>query len=901
MKKITIFIAMLFLLCTAILFSACNDRTDDPSKTCEHTPGEWTVKTEPACNMPGMRVKLCTKCGYEISSEPIDTIAHIEGEWQIISEASCVKKGEKITECTACGEIVQTAEIEMPAHTEGTWQIASETSCTQEGERITSCTVCGAMIKNETIPKSDHTESGWIVDKAADIGIVGQKHIKCIDCDTVLKTEDIPALSEDDTHTCTAPEAWATVKAPTCTEKGERAKFCTVCGKKLNSETVKENGHTSGELVVTKIPTCTEDGEAVSYCTACKAAVEIQKLDRTGHTESNWMIDTDAEVGIIGKKHTECTACRTIIREEDIPALEAPHEHSFTEWKTIEEPSCSEFGKATRNCSECGTVEEMSLDKLSHLLPIFITGRPATESSEGLTDGWRCAACGNTIIAQRPIEKLPISSQSVDALTDVRYEGYGTGKLIFTWALATEYTGSISRIMVTVSYNGVSETYKIAQGESTWEYNIFGETGKYKFTFTPITNDNVKLNSLQKECVWMPEVSQLNFPRIEITTLDGELPTCDFVSPPAGCWGGGTINNEYVNSIINLYSGTDQLLYSSNGSGFNGAKIRIRGNTSARGDKQPFKIKLTQKYDLLSGLVDRAEGIDYSDKNWLLMKGGANLNIAVGSTVSSVVGEKWTPAYTYVALIVNGDYRGLYVLMENVKDGEARIDIKKTGYIVEMDAYWWNEDFYFTTPISEKHPAKFTFKYPDPALLTDESPEVIYIKNYITNVENKLIAGENVADVMDLESFAKWMLSHDILASYDSGGSNMYMYKVNNKNTTRLTMGPVWDYDSIYWSAEKWKIDTFARIRGNSHFYMPHLFKNEDFCTIYKDLYTEARGKIVSAVSATIDKYNTKEYARLLELEKSRWGSGYTNVETHKTDVLNWLEAHLAWMDENVK
>ena len=72
------------------------------------------------------------------------------------------------------------------------------------------------------------------------------------------------------------------------------------------------------------------------------------------------------------------------------------------------------------------------------------------------------------------------------------------------------------------------------------------------------------------------------------------------------------------------------------------------------------------------------------------------LNTLVGLKVNELIEMQWTPQYCFVNLMINGDYRGIYILTESVKrDIDCRLNVDKTGYIIEYDAYWWNEDVYF--------------------------------------------------------------------------------------------------------------------------------------------------------------------------------------------------------------
>ena len=325
----------------------------------------------------------------------------------------------------------------------------------------------------------------------------------------------------------------------------------------------------------------------------------------------------------------------------------------------------------------------------------------------------------------------------------------------------------------------------------------------------------------------------------------------------------------------------------------------MRGNTSAYDPKSPFKIKLASRFDLLATFVDREEGRDYTNKNWVLLRGGSNTNVAVGSTVSEVIDKEWTPAYTYVSLFINGDYRGLYVLIEALEPDETRCNVSDNGYIIEMDAYWWNEGFYFTTPISENSPAKFTFKAPDPELMTYDSPEYLYIKQYVTDFENVMLGNTegSLSDYIDVRSFARWLLVHDILSSYDSGGSNMYMTKYDATENSKLCMGPVWDFDSIYWSANRFQIDQFARIHEGSFFYMYYLWNNPEFRDVYIEEYERVRGDVVFEVRKTLAEYDTDTYRQLCIYEAERWGRSYELTSTVNPKIISWFEDHLSWMD----
>lgn len=560
------------------------------------------------------------------------------------------------------------------------------------------------------------------------------------------------------------------------------------------------------------------------------------------------------------------------------------HEHTYGEWQTEKEPTCTDEGLEHRYC-DCGETEERIIEKTSHT----VTNNTKTESG----DGYTCLVCQQVISKEEAEDSLP-TNRNITLLSEVTYEGDTDGNFVFYWKEARDYENTIQTILVTVDDGKESQTFRIPSDAASWAYTIQGDSGKYTFSFSPIDRRNIQGRTVSCTCLWLPEIYTMDFPRVEITTQNGELPTYDPASPPTGNWGAGITNNEYVPSIVRVYNKDNELLYASSEDSFLNAKIRIRGNTSAQGAKQPFKIKLTQKVDLLAGLIERADpNVDYTDKNWVLLTSGTSFNTAVGNTVSKLVGMEWVPEYSYVALFVNGDYRGLYILSEGVKDGEGRCDISNTGYLVEMDAYWWNEDLYFTTPISENYPAKYTFKYPEN--ITETSLEYKYIQNYISQFENALLAGEDVSEWIDMESFAKWILVHDILSTWDSGGSNMYLYKYDNTDDSKLHMGPVWDFDTSYWGTE-----LFARIRGEVFFYYPQLFANETFVGMYEKEFRRVKDRVLDAVLEELSQYETDAYETLLRYEAMRWGGANETAKNQVNALTSWFVSHLAWMEKNI-
>lgn len=701
----------------------------------------------------------------------------------------------------------------------------------------------------------------------------------------------------------------------------------------LLKDAYPEAGHNWNEGETTTLPTCISPGVVTYTCNDCATTKKIL-LDANGeHEWSNYSYDNDNHWRV-------CKICAEV----------ETHEHNFgdaSNYDDVNELLDCECGinktvgdflayKITFECDQGASVlvyetqdytvsglktnVAYSRDKLGKLLKdgegqvnflvnidegyildeILVTpgsGYKNIKGKEdtGLDNVFRITKIGEDLT-------VTISTVKIADLENFASVTDDNGEITFAW----EHNKNIKYVTVTVSSQNGSFDHKISD-TSLWKFNLT-ENKYYSFKFTPYMKNDVAGKTVECSRYYSPAIKTVAFPRIDITTQNYVFPTCDYVSHPIGCWGEGTTNKEYVQCILNLYNSNNELIYQSdknlsNAEAYTGAKIKVRGNTSAYTEKKPYKIKLNKKCDLLSSFLPNRTDKNYEDKEWLLLKGGTTLNQVAGCSVSTTLQMDYTSAYLYVELYINGDYRGLYILCESVKQGngvgdkQARCAVSDSGYVVEMDAYWWNEDLYFSTPFTKGKPPQYTFKYPDSDDINAESPEYLYIQEYITNFEKALSENDDsYLEYIDEATFVKWLLAHDILGSYDAGGSNIYMTKFDNTDQSVLKMGPLWDFDSITMNG----VNNYSMIRRASHFYYPLLVNKSGFLSKYAELFNEVKNQIISDFTKNAEMIDLEAYNALLVQEQLRWKSGTTTFEAQRQKLITWFEQHLAWMNGEI-
>lgn len=237
--------------------------------------------------------------------------------------------------------------------------------------------------------------------------------------------------------------------------------------------------------------------------------------------------------------------------------------------------------------------------------------------------------------------------------------------------------------------------------------------------------------------------------------------------------------DEYLNATI-LILEEGKTAVSSRG------KIKGRGNYTWNYPKKPYKIKFDEKQSVF-GFPENKDWVllaDYCDKS--LMR------TAYMCEISSALGVNYPLRYRHVKLYVNKEFRGIYILIDQIEKKKWRVDIEDDGYLFENDNYYWAEPLHFVTPV-KRYP--FTFKYPDPAdgEIAEGDEKFEYIRKYMDTFETLLysdgfLAKDGYRDMVDLQSFAKWFIVAELTATQDPN-----MFYVLPTRGAKLQTGPLWD------------------------------------------------------------------------------------------------------------
>lgn len=272
----------------------------------------------------------------------------------------------------------------------------------------------------------------------------------------------------------------------------------------------------------------------------------------------------------------------------------------------------------------------------------------------------------------------------------------------------------------------------------------------------------------------------LELPAVIIKTENGQ----DIVS-----------KDEYVTSTITVTNTKAEWEFDEVSAG-----IRGRGNTTwTLSEKKPYRIKFDKKQSLL--------GSSYKAKSWTLIANFSDKSLLRNYTAYEL-GERFdgidfSSKHHLVDLYLNNEYRGVYLLCDQIQTGSGRVNIDESvaldgnnGYFIEKDTRapsegLLNQDYFVF------HNEPYAFKTPDSQsqeFIDNKDIEIEYITNYLESCYSALNEGDwsTVESLIDIDSFVDCYIVDELFANNDCGVQSCFYYKDKNG---KLFKGPLWDYD----------------------------------------------------------------------------------------------------------
>ena len=354
-------------------------------------------------------------------------------------------------------------------------------------------------------------------------------------------------------------------------------------------------------------------------------------------------------------------------------------------------------------------------------------------------------------------------------------------------------------------------------------------------------------------------------------------------------------------------------------------EIRLRGHSSRRFEKAPYRLNFVD---------ENGEGRDLevmgmsAHSDWVLYGPYLDKSLVRNYMWYNIAGEtmEWAPNVRYCELILNGEYRGLYIMMETITDGDdCRLDLEEDVYGTSVSGYLLREDrtteedldgirdtyTYLERTLTVRN--DFAIRYPKRASLTDELREQIELD--FAAFEKALYSYDHDTDDygywnwIDEQNFIDYYLINEFSLNIDAGAYSTYIYK----DMTGKYKLAVWDFNNAcdnYMETETGYSELL--IHDKVWYYM--LFKSERFVSRVLERYEELRNTVLSEEYLMDYVDETLEYlGPAIERNFEVWGNTFEDYRPLIPDDRNpdsfeeaveqlkdWLCDRGNWMDENL-
>ncbi len=369
------------------------------------------------------------------------------------------------------------------------------------------------------------------------------------------------------------------------------------------------------------------------------------------------------------------------------------------------------------------------------------------------------------------------------------------------------------------------------------------------------------------------------------------------------------------NYLTDSFNGYDSLI-----------AIELRGSSSAYYPKKQYRFETQNAAGdnnnvSLLGMPSENDWIlygPYDDQSLIRNVLAYNLSTAMGH---------YTSRTRFCEIVLNGDYRGLYVLLEKVKRDNNRVDIGSMnetditgdavtgGYILKIDKFDGETIGYWSTA----NDVTYQYHYPKPADIVPE--QETYIQNYIDQFEN-VMNGANPADsisgypaYLDINSFVDHFLISELAKNVDAYRISSYLYKKRDSNGGKLYAGPIWDFNLSFGKAwypsdlfvfQGWQVNYYDLHPWDGFqvpFWWEVLAADDNFKTMVEIRWQELRSGLFSLDSMYSRIDNLVDHiaeARVRNFD--RWPDAVSD-HSYSDEILQmkgWLSQRVNWIDNNI-
>jgi subtilisin-like proprotein convertase family protein len=371
--------------------------------------------------------------------------------------------------------------------------------------------------------------------------------------------------------------------------------------------------------------------------------------------------------------------------------------------------------------------------------------------------------------------------------------------------------------------------------------------------------------------------------------------------------------------------------------------IEYRGSTSQGMPKKGYGFETwdTQHDDKKVSLLGMPAESDwtlianYSDKT--LLRNALSYNLA------NKMGQ-YAPRTRFCELVIDGSYRGVYLMTEKIKRDSARVGISKLkandlsgadltgGYIIKVDkttgsgGAGWHSSI---PPLNASGNQTIYFQYTYPKPDSIQPQQSLYIRSFVDSFEASLNSLDFQNETtgwrryMDERSVIDFFLINEMSRNVDGYRISTFLHKEKITKGGKLKMGPVWDYDIAWQNADycsgqsttgwAYNFNSVCGSDGNlvpfwwSRFRQDSLFNKRLYCR-YNELrsgflHLDSLNGLVDGMATELNEGQARNFVKWPILGTYVWPNPSpipSNYAGEITKLKQWFSSRLTWMDSQI-
>ena len=293
----------------------------------------------------------------------------------------------------------------------------------------------------------------------------------------------------------------------------------------------------------------------------------------------------------------------------------------------------------------------------------------------------------------------------------------------------------------------------------------------------------------------------------------------------------------------------------------------------------------------------------------------------------------------FCELVINGQYQGIYVLMEKIKRDANRVNISKLlptdiagdqltgGYIIKVDrddgpgSYW-------TSPYlaDDGSSINFVFVYPQNGTIVPQ--QRAYIQSYIDTVENVLASStfddpiNGYRKYIGVGSFIDYFILNEVSKNVDGYRLSTFFYKDMQSKGGKLKAGPAWDYNLAWWNADycqgdlstgwAWNQGTVCPGGWQPNFWWRRLLEDPGYTAQLKCRWNELRlttlsipvlNNYIDSLATYLNESQARHFTAWPILGVYTWPNPSpipTDYAGEIAALKTWVYDRITWMDANL-